>query len=359
MEQLSSCRSPQQMFGSLVKKHYARGEGLSPDDLFFVSVMPCTAKKFEAGRDEFTTDGVRDVDAVLTTQELAAMIREAGIDFASLNDEEFDTPFGFATGGGVIFGASGGVATAAVRQATLQLDGKRITDLRYQPVEGQRGVYAATVEVAGRPVRIGIVSGLGNARRLVESMDRGEVAFDLVEVMACPGGCTAGGGQPFPNEAPQRVLRTIGLKKVDANQEMRVAQENPVLAEAYRKWLGRPNSQAAHESLHTHYASRRRIAEEEMEVIQPVRETEAEPVEVCVCVGRNCYKRGAGELLQKLSGEVQARQLGKQVNLRASFCFEHCGKGPSVHIDGEEIAGVKPEDVNRLLDEAVAGRTRE
>jgi NADH-quinone oxidoreductase subunit G len=357
MEQLSSCRSPQQMFGSLVKKYYARDEKLAPADIYFVSVMPCTAKKFEAGRPEFTTGDVRDVDAVLTTQELASMIKEAGIDFADIEEEAFDTPFGFATGGGVIFGASGGVATAVVRQAALQLDNQRVTFVDYQPVEGQNGVYAAEVTVAGNPVRIAIVSGLGNARRLVEAMDRGEVAFDIVEVMACPGGCAGGGGQPFPNETPQRRQRTKGLKSADVRQQIRVAQDNPIIAEAYRKWLGRPNSHKAHESLHTHYAARRRIESDEMEVIQQSEETLFEPVEISVCVGRNCYHRGSREVLQRITDEVQARNLGKRINLHAVFCFENCSKGPTVHVDGRELCGVQAEDVEHLLDEAIAEQT--
>ncbi|MGI5837833.1 MAG: [FeFe] hydrogenase, group A [Chloroflexota bacterium] len=354
MEQLSSCRSPQQMFGSLIKKYYARDEKLSPEDLFVVSVMPCTAKKFEAGRPEFTTEGIRDVDAVLTTQELASMIREAGIDFAGLEGEDFDNPFGFATGGGVIFGASGGVATAVVRQAALQIGGQRVTDLDYQPVEGQPGVYSAEVKVADRPIRIAIVSGLGNARRLVDVIDKGEMAFDILEVMACPGGCAGGGGQPFPNETPQRQARAKGLKRADVQKQTRVAQDNPIIVEVYRRWLEKPNSHLSHEALHTRYSSRRRIVGEEIEVIPQPDETTKEPVEVSVCVGRNCYQRGAGELLHKLTGEVQARQLGKKVCLRAPFCFEQCCKGPTVQVDGKEICGVKPEDVDRLLDEAVA-----
>jgi NADH-quinone oxidoreductase subunit G len=359
MEQLSSCRSPQQMFGSLVKKYHAKDEKLSPSDIFFVSVMPCTAKKFEAGRPEFTTDGERDVDAVLTTQELASMIKEAGIDFADLEEEAFDTPFGFATGGGVIFGYPGGVATAVVRQAALQIAGQRVTDVGFQPVAGQPGVSSAEVKVADHLIRIAIVNGLGNARRLVEAMDRDEIAFDIVEVMACPGGCAGGGGQPFPNATPQRAQRAKGLKSADVRQQIRVAQDNPLIIEAYRRWLKKPNSHAAHEALHTHYGERRRIASDDLDVVIPRTATApAEPVEVSVCVGRNCYLRGSSDILQKFTNEILVRDLGKRVNLRAAFCFENCSKGPTVHIDGQEYSEVQPDDVDRLLDEAVAKKTR-
>lgn len=353
MELMSSCRSPQQMFGSLVKKFYARDEKITAEDIFFVSVMPCTAKKFEAGRPEFTTDGARDIDAVLTTQELASMIKEAGIDFSELEEEGFDTPFGFATGGGVIFGAPGGVSTAVVRQAALQLAGQRVTDVSFQPIAGHKGASSAEVNVADHTVRIAIVNGLGNARRLVEAMDRGEVSFDIVEVMACPGGCAGGGGQPFPNETPQRLQRAKGLKSADVHQQIRVAQDNPILVEAYRRWLKKPNSKVAHEALHTHYGERRRIFSEELEVIPQSTEAPVEPAEVSVCVGTNCYLRGSSDVLQQFTNEILVRGLGKRINLRAAFCFENCSKGPTVHVDGREFSGVRPEDVTGLIDEAL------
>ena len=363
LEQLSTCKSPQQMFGALVKTHYAKEIGASPEEIFFVAVMPCTAKKFEAERPEFAKNGVRDVDAVISTQELAAMIKEAGIDFGNIEEEGFDTPFGFATGGGVIFGSTGGVATAAVRQAALQLDGKRITDVAYRPVEGQPGVKAAEVEVQGNKVRVAIVSGLANARRLIASLDAGEVEFDLVEVMACPNGCIGGGGQPWPNETTQRLERIKGIKSADVRQQVRVAQDNPIIIEAYRKWLGKPNGHAAHEALHTTYGARRRIVGETLEVTTKSNggacngcggeAARTAPIDVSVCVGTSCYLRGSREILQRITEEVQSHNLGSRVNLKASFCFENCSKGPTVQVNGEQHSGVKVEDVAKLLENAL------
>ncbi len=254
--QLSSCRSPQQMFGSLLKTYYTRQEKLEPEKLFVVSIMPCTAKKFEARRPEISRDGVRDVDAVITTQELASMIKAAGIVFSELEEESFDAPFGFATGSGVIFGASGGVATSVVREARYLLGGERITDVELEPAAGLEGVREASISVGEKMVHVAVVSGLGNARKLVAAMDAGQVHYDIVEVMACPGGCAGGAGQPFPNESAQRQLRARGLKAADKRQQIRVAHDNILVKELYREWLEEPNSKAAHKALHTHYQPR-------------------------------------------------------------------------------------------------------
>jgi NADH-quinone oxidoreductase subunit G len=229
LSQLSTCRSPQAMFGSLLKTHYADRQGIAPASLFVVSIMPCTAKKFEAQRPEFGTDGVRDVDAVLTTQELARMIRAAGILFNELEEESFDTPFGFGTGAGVIYGASGGVATAVVREATYMLTGRRVTDVPLQPVPELPGVVSTQLSLGERSVRLAVVSGLGNARNLVAAMDRGQVAYEIVEVMACPGGCSGGGGQPLPNTKAERQARSKGLRTADRRQQIRLAQDNVLI----------------------------------------------------------------------------------------------------------------------------------
>jgi NADH-quinone oxidoreductase subunit G len=259
---LSTCRSPQQMFGSLLKTHYAEQEHLTSADIFVVSAMPCTAKKFEAFRPEFAKANgeneamVRDVDAVLTTQELAHMIKAAGIVFSELEEEAFDSPFGFATGAGIIFGASGGVATAVVREATYELTGKRVTDIELTPVDGLEGVRSATLPIGNVTVRLAVVSGLENTRRLIAAMDRGEMSFDIVEVMACPGGCAGGGGQPLPNQANQRQMRSRGLRTADRRQQIRLAHDNVLIRDVYERWLGDPNSETAHHLLHTSYNNR-------------------------------------------------------------------------------------------------------
>lgn len=350
--QLSTCRSPQQMFGSLLKAHYARQAGIDPANLFVVSVMPCTAKKFEAERPEFARDGVRDVDAVLTTQELARMVKAAGIIFDEVEEDSYDSPFGFATGAGVIYGASGGVATAVVREATYLLTGRRVTDLTLEAAPGLPGVRQAELEIAGRKVRLAVVSGLGNTRRLIEAMDEGRAAYDIVEVMACPGGCAGGGGQPLPNETAQRARRAHGLHTADKRQGIRLAQDNPLVRELYREWLQQPNSETAHHLLHTSYGHRRRIAAEG-------EATEAMPaVQIKVCVGTSCYLRGARDVLRRLSEEIERLGVEATVDLHGAFCFERCDRGPNLVINGQEFDRVRQEDVPHILQRALASVPR-
>ncbi len=347
LSQLSTCRSPQQMFGSLLKTYYARQAGLEPADIYAVSVMPCTAKKFEAQRPEFASSGVRDVDAVLTTQELARMIKSAGIVFGELEEESFDSPFGFATGAGVIYGYSGGVATAVVREATCLLTRERVIELELEPVPNQPGVRAAKLEIGERTVRLAVVSGLGNARRLIAAMDRGEAAYDIVEVMACPGGCAGGAGQPLPNETAQRQARARGLRVADKRQQIRVAQDNVLIRELYREWLGEPNSEAAHKALHTAYGHRRRIQGEE-----EGRVGAQEALQIKICVGTSCYLRGAREVLRRFSEEIEAQGLEATLELQGAFCLERCDCGPNVRIDGREFHRVSEDDVPDILRQA-------
>jgi len=337
------------MFGALLKTHYAPQMGLEPSALFVTAIMPCTAKKFEAQRPEFAPNGVRDVDAVLSTQELARMIKAAGIVFSTLEEEPFDSPFGFATGAGVIYGYSGGVATAVVREATYQLTGQRITDIALEPVPGLPGVRAAEVQVGERTVRLAVVSGLGNTRRLIEAMDEGRVAYDCVEVMACPGGCAGGGGQPLPNETAQRQARAHGLHVADKRQQIRLAQDNGLIKEIYRQWLGSPNSPAARAALHTTYGHRRRIT---VEVEGAAARQPA--IQIKICVGTSCYQRGAREVLQRLSQELAARGLKATIDLIGAFCLEQCDRGPNVQINGHEFHRVSADDVPELLRQALA-----
>jgi len=353
LEQLSTCRSPQQMFGSVLKRFYARQEGIDPADLFVVSVMPCTAKKFEAQRPEFAEGDVRDVDAVLTTQELARMIQSAGIIFSEVEEDSFDTPFGLATGAGVIYGASGGVATAVAREANWLLTGRRVTDLTLEPAPGQPGVMEAELEIGGRTVRVAVVSGLGNTRRLLADMDEGKVAYDIVEVMACPGGCAGGGGQPLPNETAQRKARARGLRAADKRQQIRFAQDNVLVKELYGQWLGEPNSHAAHQALHTGYGHRRRIA------VEGEHTHGAPSLQVKVCVGTSCYLRGARDVLRRLSEEIEKQGLEATVDLAGAFCLERCDRGPNVVINGQEFNRVREDDVPHILRQALAAAPRQ
>lgn len=255
---VSSCKSPQQMFGALAKTYYAERSGVSAANIFSVSVMPCTAKKTEAARPEMNDSGYRDVDAVITTRELANMIREAGIDFANLQDSEFDLPMGMSTGAGTIFGVTGGVMEAALRTVAEVLDGKELPNVEFQQVRGFAGVREATVRIAGTNVRVAIANGLAQAQRLLESIKAEEAEYHFIEIMGCPGGCIGGGGQPLSSDPEIRMKRASALYRQDMLKKVRKSHDNPAVQELYRSFLGEPNSEKAHQLLHTHYQARSR-----------------------------------------------------------------------------------------------------
>lgn len=251
----STCKSPQQMMGAVIKRLWAPASGLDPKSVFSVSVMPCTAKKFEAARPEMG-DGTPDVDAVITTRELAEMIRMFGIDISSLEGEEPDSPFGERSSAGKLFGASGGVMEAAARTAYHMLTGENLKDMRIDEVRGLEGVKETTLTIAGIELKLAVVSGLGNAGRLLRDIVEGRREYHFVEVMTCPGGCINGGGQPFLTD-PERVrARMQCLYDIDRNATLRVAHENQSIAALYRDHLGEPGSSRAHHILHTTYSPR-------------------------------------------------------------------------------------------------------
>ncbi len=345
LENLSTCRSPQGMFGSIVKTYLAKKMKIDPENIFFVSIMPCTAKKFEAKRPELAHDGHPDVDLVLTTQEVGAMIKEAGIDFKNLEVEALDMPFGFTSGAGVIFGASGGVAEAALRAAADILTGEDVGNVDFVAVRGLEGLKEAKVDVAGKSVRVAVVNGLANAKQLIENIQSGAAEYDLIEIMACPGGCIGGAGQPIPNEKQIREKRAKGIYKADKMQQLRKSQQNPLVAKLYENWLEKPNSELAHEMLHTHYHSRRRIAGQNISL----NESSNEKLYVGVCVGTCCYLHGSYDLLHKLRGILAEQNLNDKVNLEATFCFENCANAPSVKI-GDEVVSVDLEKPEQLID---------
>ncbi len=263
IDNLSSCKSPQQMFGAIVKTYYAEKENIDPSKLFVVSVMPCTAKKFERGRDDQDAAGMQDIDAVLTTRELASMIKRAGLMFESLPDEEFDMPLGIGSGAGVIFGATGGVMEAALRTAVETLTDTKLEGeaLDFKEVRGTKGIKEATYKVGDLDVNVAVVSGLKNARMLLDKIRAGEANYHFIEVMACPGGCVNGGGQPIQpasvrNNTDIRALRASVLYNEDKNLPIRKSHENPVIKELYDTYLEKPGSHKAHEILHTTYVKR-------------------------------------------------------------------------------------------------------
>ncbi len=261
LDNLSSCKSPHEMFGAIVKSYYAEKHGIDPKSIFMVSVMPCVAKKFEAGRPEMECGGLRDVDAVISTRELADMIKEAGIMFSKLPDEDFDQPFERASGAGVIFGATGGVMEAALRTAADTLGGKSVEEIEYHGVRGVEGIKEATVNMGGMDVKVAVAHGLGNARKLLESIRDGKADYHFIEIMACPGGCVNGGGQPIVSSKDKmdkdlRVERAKAIYSEDRASGIRKSHENPDMVTLYNEYLEKPGSHRAHELLHTTYTSR-------------------------------------------------------------------------------------------------------
>ncbi|MEG1457790.1 MAG: NADH-dependent [FeFe] hydrogenase, group A6 [Acetivibrio sp.] len=262
-ENLSSCKSPQQMFGAVLKTYYAEKMGWDPKDIVSVSIMPCTAKKFEIGRDDEAAAGVPDVDIALTTRELARMIERAGLNFLELPvDEKFDAPLGESTGAGVIFGATGGVMEAALRTAVWKLTGEPVdSPLEFKEVRGVEGIKEATYHVGDMDVKLAVASGLGNAKTLLEKVNAGEADYHFIEIMGCPGGCVNGGGQPqvparIRNFTDIRALRAKVLYDLDESRELRKSHDNPAIKELYDNYLGEPGSHKAHELLHTSFVKR-------------------------------------------------------------------------------------------------------
>lgn len=255
---LSTCKSPQQMMGALIKSYYAEKSGVDPANIVSVSVMPCTAKKFECERPEMTDSGFKDVDHVLTTRELAKMIREAGIEFNALPDEGFDSPLGAGTGAAVIFGTTGGVMEAALRTAYEVLTGKELKKLDFEAVRGMEGIKQATVAVGDLPVKVAVAHGLSNAKALMEKVKAGEADYHFIEIMCCPGGCIGGGGQPVPTNSEIRKKRAEAIYREDRGLPLRKSHENPEVQEVYREFLVKPLGEKSHHLLHTHYTPRPR-----------------------------------------------------------------------------------------------------
>ena len=258
---LSSCKSPHEMEGAMIKTYYAEKAGIDPKDIAVVSVMPCTAKKFEAARPELGHNGLADVDVVITTRELARMIKEAGIEFNTLPDGDFDSLLGESTGAAVIFGATGGVMEAALRTAYEVITGETLENVDFHAVRGIEGIKEATINIGGTDVTVGVASGTGNATKLLERAKSGEKNYTFIEVMACPGGCVNGGGQPIVSaqtkmDVDVRVERAKALYGEDASKPLRKSHENSEIKQIYADFLDKPGSHLAHELLHTHYQKR-------------------------------------------------------------------------------------------------------
>ena len=260
-ENLSTCKSPQQMFGALVKTYFAEKEGIDPKDIFFVSAIPCTAKKFEVGRPGQSAAGVPDVDVAVTTREVGRMIAKAGIDFKALSDEKFDDPFDIGSSAGAIFGATGGVMEAALRTAAEVIEGKPLEKLEFNEVRGVEGVKTASYKLGDITLNVAVASGTANAKKVLDAVKAGELDVQFIEIMACPGGCVNGGGQPIQPAVVRattdlRAVRAAVLYNDDAKADLRKSHENSAVKKLYDEYFGEPNSHKAHEILHTHYIKR-------------------------------------------------------------------------------------------------------
>jgi len=410
-EHLSTAKSPQQMFGAIAKSYFAEKLGIKREDLVVVSVMPCLAKKFEAGRPEFMTDGNPDVDVSIYTRELARLIRYANIDFINLPDSDFDQPLGESTGASVIFGATGGVMEAACRTAYEVFTKKTLEDVNFECLRGLAGIKTATIDFEGTPVKLAIANGLGNARKLMEEVKAGTSPYHAIEVMACPGGCIDGGGQPFHHGDINVIKRRASaLYKEDADKARRKSHENPYIISLYKEYLGEPCGPLSHKLLHTHYKDRRphlpqtkvddlfaicaRYNNDPGELINILHATqsllgyiprEAQEViaaglhipvskvfgvvsfysfftmtpkgkhPISVCTGTACYVRGA----EKVLAEIQ-RQLNINVgettkdglfSIDCLRCVGACGLAPVVMIGDKVYGRVTPEKVGDILSE--------
>ncbi len=260
---LSSCKSPHEMFGALIKTYYAEKNNIDPEKIYVVSVMPCIAKKYERQRTELKNNGMYDVDCVLTTRELARMIKQANIEFSELENEEFDNPMGEATGAAAIFGVTGGVMEAALRTASEILSGEELEDIDFKQVRGEEGIRRAILKIGERDIKVVVANGLGNAKIIMEEIKSGKADYQFVEIMACPGGCIMGGGQPIKNS---KIRATVDVRKkradamytIDEKSQIRKSHENPVLKQIYSEYIGVPGGHKAHELFHTTYSKKQK-----------------------------------------------------------------------------------------------------
>lgn len=315
--QVSSCKSPQQMFGAVAKKTLPEQLGIEKKNLVVVSIMPCTAKKFEAQLDKFKTDGDPDVDFVLTTVEIGRMINSMGIKFEELEPEPFDLPMGFATGAGVIFGATGGVMEAALRYAAEKLENKKLASVDFKEVRGLDTLKEATLEIAGHEIKVAVVHGLKNAGQLVKDMKSGKRNYHFVEVMACPGGCIAGAGQPITHDVETRKARAKGLYRVDKRLQLQKSQDNYMVENCYKEHLGGcPGSHEAHHTLHTTYTNRSQIFDARIPALQGTADKRLQ-ITTTICANQeNCPGR---LLLGMVVKYVKEKGYADNVDVWAAF----------------------------------------
>ena len=335
---LSTCKSPQMMMGATVKNHFAKLAGLKKEDLFVVSIVPCIAKKFEAARPEFAENGIRDVDAVITSKEMLDMMALTNTDVEDIVPCEFDEPYKQVSGAGILFGASGGVAEAALRMAVEKVTGKPLTDhLEFEEIRGFEGVKESTVDAGGTKLRIAVVSGLNNAEPIVEKIIHGvDVGYDIIEVMACPGGCICGAGHPVPEKIDALEKRQQVLVNIDKASKYRKSQENPDILNLYKDFYGEANSPLAHELLHTHYFPR--IGDNNDGVVRRKQDSAyvTQDIEICVC--DDCKSKGANELYYILTDKINKLGMNSFISVKTIRLKEtHPDGGIYITLNGKRI----------------------
>ncbi|MCL2228031.1 MAG: iron hydrogenase small subunit, partial [Oscillospiraceae bacterium] len=325
---LSTVKSPMSIFGALCKDQLAKEMGVSRDKISVVCIAPCTAKKFEAGRPEFSVGGNPDVDHVITTEELSRMIKEHGVEFGKLGVSSLDMPLSFATGGAIIFGSTGGVTEAVLRFAAAQLENGPTREFKH--FRGKDGVKVGEIEIGDKTLRLAVVSGLKNARALIEKIEAGEENFDLVEVMACPGGCVNGAGQPLSDSDGNR-LRAQGLFDNDMMLQFHASHENPFLQKLYDDEL---DEHRAHELLHTRYENRRLLKSDDFVLNEA---TGAKMLSLTICFGKSCFEMGAQQLYGRLMQHIRKEGIEANAEFVGRFCAKKCGKGPVLVVNGNLI----------------------
>ncbi|MFN3328808.1 MAG: [Fe-Fe] hydrogenase large subunit C-terminal domain-containing protein, partial [Fervidobacterium pennivorans] len=339
LDNLSSVKSPQMALGAIIKRFYAKEIGVDPKDIVLVSIMPCTAKKFEAEREEFNGD----VDIVLTTREVVKIIKSTGIDIRMVEPEPFDRPFGLSSQSGLSFGKSGGVLGSVVNVINEIIGIKSI-----ETKQISEGVRLTTIELSnGKVVKGMAVFGLGNTRKIIDSIRAGELDVDIVEVMACNYGCIGGGGQPYPNDFRTREKRARILREVQSIDVLISPTENFHMLQLYEKYLNKPLSHEAHEVIHTHYNHRRRVQEEEIDIL-PLPEEAEDKVKVSVCLGTSCYSKGSYEILEKLISVANKEEWARNLEIKGTFCVEKCGKAPNVVVNDIIVSEATIEKVKEV-----------
>ena len=352
---ISTCRSPQQMFGSIAKEALPKILNIPRENIVVVSIMPCTAKKFEAKLDKFKTNGIPDIDHVITTAEVGTMIHSFGIHFAELEAEAFDMPLGFGTGAGVIFGTSGGVMEAALRYAAEKINGKVPHAIEFPAVRGSERFKETTIQAGDKTLRIAVVNTLSEAKKVASEAAAGKSPYHFIEVMACPGGCVCGGGQPITNDRTSKIKRMNGLYKTDKNMQFQKSQDNPTVIECYEKFLdGRPNSHKAHELLHTAYENRDSVFDARY-LVQKGSSPKCVSIAVCVTPA-NDEDHKAERVLNSMISLADALGVSSRVDIEAAYAPASAAgrKAGEVMIGTVKLDGADTEAVKRVLAEELA-----